>query len=307
MKTNVLKNIGSSISKAAGRTGLQIQKYSPQLLLAGGLISIGGTIFFACKATLHAEEVLDRHHQRMVEAKEAAKVAEPEDNYDISKEKTAVYVHTVVDMAKLYAPAVALGTLSVGMILASYNILNKRYLGVMAAYNAVSGAFETYRSRVKEELGEDMDRHFRYGTKKEKITVEEVDETTGKTKKIKKDAEILDGPLQPSMYARYFDSSNRNWDKNPEFSLMFLRGQQNIANDILKTRGHIFLNEVYDMLGYDHTQIGSVTGWVLGEGDDYVDFGICDSHNPEVRRFINGKDNIILLDFNVDGVIWDKI
>lgn len=303
---NVFKNVGSSLSKFTGRTGFQIRKHSPELLMAGGIIGVCGTVFLACRATLHAEEVIDRHNKRMDAAKEAAELATPDDNYDIVKEKTAVYTHTVIDFIKLYAPSVALGSLSIGMILVSNNIIKKRYLGVVAAYNAVSGAFETYRNRVREELGDDMDRHFRYGTRKEQIVVEETDEN-GKTKKVKKDAEYMEDPLMPSDYAKYFDQSNPNWDENPTFNLMFLKSQLAIANDILHTKGHIFLNEVYDMLGFEHTQIGAVTGWVLGDGDDYVDFGLYDQTRPDVRQFINGQENIILLDFNVSGVIWDKI
>ena len=117
----------------------------------------------------------------------------------------------------------------------------------------------------------------------------------------------MNAPVSASEYARYFDESNPNWDENPAFSLMFLRGQQQIANDIFHTRGHLFLNEVYDMLGYEHDPAGAVVGWVKGEGDDFVDFGLDDKTNKDVRRFVNGKENIILLDFNVSGVIWDKI
>lgn len=306
MKSNMLKNIGSSISKFAGRTGLKIQKYSPELLLVGGIVGIGGTIILACKATLRAEEVIDRHNQKMAEAKEAAELADENDNYDIRREKALVTGETALGFAKLYAPTVALGTLSIAMILVSNNIMKKRYLGVVAAYNAVSGAFDTYRARVREELGDDMDRHFRYGTTKEKITVEETDEN-GKTKKVKKDAENVTGPLAPSEYARFFDNDNPNWDENPTFSLMFLKSQENYATDLLRTRGHVFLNEVYDALGFEHTQVGAVVGWVLGEGDDYVDFGLTDQNSDSVRRFVNGKENIVLLDFNVSGVIWDKI
>ena len=80
-----------------------------------------------------------------------------------------------------------------------------------------------------------------------------------------------------------------------------------MANDIFHAKGHLFLNEVYDMLGYEDTPVGAVVGWVKGKGDDYIDFGLNDKTNKDVRRFVNGKDNIILLDFNVSGVIWDQI
>jgi hypothetical protein len=87
--------------------------------------------------------------------------------------------------------------------------------------------------------------------------------------------------------------------------MYFLKGQEMYANDVLNQRGHIFLNEIYRALGFDDTQAGAVLGWVKGQGDDYVDFGLCNQSRG--RRFVNGTDQSILLTFNHDGVIWDKI
>jgi hypothetical protein len=52
-----------------------------------------------------------------------------------------------------------------------------------------------------------------------------------------------------------------------------------------------------------------MVGWIDGgDGDGYVDFGIYDIAAVNNRReFINGYEPSIILDFNVDGVIWDKI
>ena len=89
---------------------------------------------------------------------------------------------------------------------------------------------------------------------------------------------------------------------------MFLKQQQVYATDMLKQRGHLFLNDVYDMLGILHSQEGAVVGWIYDEenpiGDNYVDFGIYDERNAD---FVNGYERSILLDFNVDGYILDKI
>ena len=51
----------------------------------------------------------------------------------------------------------------------------------------------------------------------------------------------------------------------------------------------------------------AVVGWVLGNGDNCIDFGIWDSANEKARDFVNGREGAILLDFNVDGVIYDLI
>ena len=184
--------------------------------------------------------------------------------------------------------------------------MQKRYLGVVAAYNGVSAAFEEYRKRVRDEYGEGLDKHFRYGTMYEELPV--YDENGKKTKEKEQVEKTETGMVIPNDDScRFFDSSNPNWDKNPTFSMMWLRGQQNILNDILHTRGHVFLNEVYDALGFPHTPQGAVLGWIDGEGDDCIDFGLYDPNKESVRRFVNGVDNVIMLEFNHDGVIWDKI
>ena len=298
----------TTINNATGRAGLQFKKHSPEILMGAGVIGFIGTIVLACKATTRAEEVLDRHARQMEDAKEAAEIAEPEDNYDIKKETLIVYSHTAVDMAKLYGPTIAMGTLSLACFLKAYKIVNNRYLGAVAAYNAVSSVFDLYRNRVREELGEQMDRHFRYGSEISEIETI-VDEGDGnKPKKTKEKVENTDRTnVGPSEYAKFFDKSCPEWDTNPQFNLKWLRANETAANDILNSRGHIFLNEVYDMIGLPHTSAGAVVGWVKGHGDGYVDFGLYKPDNESARRFINGEDNVVLLDFNVDGVIFDLI
>lgn len=318
MKSNWLANVSTSLAKKAGKAELVIKKNSPEILLGIGIVSFVGTVVTACRATLKADEVLDYHKRKMADIHDAKEIADknsPEDpNYEYDDELYRMdvgrqYLKTTGKMVKLYAPAVALGTLSIACILTSRNIMQKRYLGVVAAYNGLSLAFDDYRKRVVDEYGEGLDKHFRYGTTYDTLTEVKVDEETGKKTKEKVPVEQTDSSvISPNDDScRFFDSSNPNWDKNPQFSMMWLRGQQNILNDILHTRGHVFLNEVYDALGFEHTPQGAVLGWIDGEGDDCIDFGLYDPNKESVRRFVNGVDNTILLEFNHDGVIWDKI
>lgn len=303
-----------TVTNIAGRTGLKIQKHSPELLIGAGISTFLGTLILACKATTRAEAILDNHREAIDKANTVQEIIddpempmEPGDeDFDLRKEKVIIFSHTGVAFAKLYTPSMALGAVSLACFLKAYNIVNTRYLGAVAAYNAVSGAFEAYRSRVKEELGDQMDRHFRYGTEISQIDTVEVDEN-GKKKKSKETIENIDRN-GVSQYAAFFDSSCPEWDQNPLFNLKWLRANETAANDILNTRGHIFLNEVYDMIGLPHTPAGAVAGWIKGKGGDgYVDFGLYDPDNESAKRLVSGEDNIILLDFNVDGIIFDKI
>lgn len=313
MKNSWLSNVGTTLSKKAGRAELLIKKNSPEILLGIGIISFAGTVVMACRATLKADEVLEYHKKKMEDIHEAKAIADGDEEYEYDErlyrqDMGVQYLQTTGKMAKLYAPAVALGTLSIACILTSRNIMQKRYLGVLAAYNGLSLVFDEYRSRVVNEYGEDLDRHFRYGTTYDTITEVEVDEEGKKSKKKVNTENVDPGVVNPQYDScRFFDSANPNWDKNPTFSMMWLRGQQNILNDILHTRGHVFLNEVYDALGFEHTPEGAVLGWIDGEGDDCIDFGLYDPNKESVRRFVNGVDNTILLEFNHCGVIWNKI
>ena len=313
MKNNWLSKVSTSAARFAGKAEFTIKKNSPEILLGAGIVGFVGTVVLACRATCRADEVLEFHRRKIKDIEDAKEIAdadpEGEMSYDIEiyrQDKAIRYLKTTGNLAKLYAPTVAVGALSLACILTSRNIMQKRYLGVVAAYNGLSAAFEEYRKRVRDEYGEGLDKHFRYGTTYDELPV--YDENGKKTKEkeqVEKTETEMVMPTDDS--CRFFDSSNPNWDKNPTFSMMWLRGQQNILNDILHTRGHVFLNEVYDALGFPHTPQGAVLGWIDGEGDNCIDFGLYDQNKENVRRFVNGVDNVIMLEFNHDGVIWDKI
>lgn len=313
MKNNWLSKVSTSAVKFAGKAEFTIKKNSPEILLGAGIVGFVGTVVLACKATCRADEVLEFHRRKIKDINDAKEIAdadpEGEMSYDIEiyrQDKAVRYLKTTGSLAKLYAPTIAVGTLSLACILTSRNIMQKRYLGVVAAYNGLSAAFEEYRKRVRDEYGDGLDKHFRYGTTYDELPV--YDENGKKTKEKEQVEKTETGMVIPNDDScRFFDSSNPNWDKNPTFSMMWLRGQQNILNDILHTRGHVFLNEVYDALGFPHTPQGAVLGWIDGEGDNCIDFGLYDPNKENVRRFVNGVDNVIMLEFNHDGVIWDKI
>lgn len=305
-----------NLSKVLGRTGLKVKKASPELLLGVGVVSIVAGTIMACKATLKVEEVLDTHADTMEKIEQANESADIVDysERDYKKDMAITYVQTGSKIAKLYAPAVILTTVGIGCVLGSHNILHKRNLAVIAAYKGAEEAFAKYRERVVTDLGIDKDRYYRYGVKQEVITVEEIDEK-GKKKKVKQTVEVLDPEYgELSQYARFFEKgSSTQWDPTPEYNVLFIKAQQNYANDRLNARGHLFLNEVYDMLGFPRTAEGAIVGWVVNEGgDNYVDFCAYKKHGSEedinnLLDFVDGDEPGMYLDFNVDGIIYDLI
>lgn len=306
---NIVKSIPTAISRSGGATTLLLKKHSPEILVGAGVV--GGVVaaVMACKATRKVDNILDEHIHDMsqIVPAEALIDAEKEFKRDVVKAKTQIYLHTAKELVKIYAPPVTLGIASIGCILGGHGILKKRNVAIAAAYSVVQDRFNEYRSRVVDEFGEEKDKNLYFGTHQEKITTSEVDPETGKTKKVKKTVNVKD-PNGYSQYARFFDDGSPNWVSDSELNLAFLRAQQNYCNDLLHARGHVFLNEVYDILGIPRSQAGAVVGWVLSEdGDNFVDFGIYSAMNQDAVDFVNGYEESILLDFNVDGLIYDLI
>ena len=277
-----------------------------------GTVGVVTSTVMACKATLKVNEVLEDSKQKIDTIHQVSSdpaMAEKYTEEDSKKDLAIVYTQTAVKFIKLYGPSVALGVVSLGCMIGSNRILNKRNAALAAAYAAVDKSFKDYRGRVVERFGKQLDKELRYN-----IKAQEVEETTtdenGNEVVTKSTVEVAD-PNSYSPYAIVFDDGNEGWDPDPERSKFFLIQQQNWANERLKSRGHLFLNEVYDMLGARRTKAGAQVGWVYDEtncfGDNYVDFGIFDTTRSKARDFVNGYEKVIVLDFNVDGYILDLI
>ena len=305
-------DIMMTISRKVNKVGFKLKKHSPEILVGAGIISSVAGGVLACKSTLKVNEVVDKTKEdigRIHEATErgytdAGKEYTVEDS---KKDLTIVYVQTGVKFAKLYAPAVALAGAGIACILKSHGILSERNAALAAAYAAVETGFKEYRGRVVERFGNDLDRELKYGIKAKEIEHTVVNEDGSETT-VKETVEVVD-PNMRSPYARFFDDGCNGWTKSAEYNLNYLIDQQAFANDKLKQQGHLFLNEVYDMLGIPRTQAGNVVGWVYDEddpiGDNFVDFGFFDVYNQKARDFVNGYERTILLDFNVDGNILE--
>jgi hypothetical protein len=304
-----MKFIPVAVVNKMGRPLLHLQKQSPQVMFAGGVVAAVTSTVLACRATLKLSDTLQKTEELKDKALAAFEGQATNDKGELYDEKkyhkdlTVLKVKSILNVTKLYAPSAGLAMLSIALLTGSHVTLNRRNASLTAAYASVDQAFDKYRQRVVDQLGTDADRDFRYGTE---ITEEIVEGKDGKNKTVKHTRVSSEAP---SKYARFFDELCNDWKSNPEYNRAFLHCQQTYANDMLKARGHIFLNEVYDSLGIPRTKEGAVVGWVLGKGgDNYVDFGIFDDlTNPQVRDFVNGREYSILLDFNVDGIIYDKI
>lgn len=291
MKLQTIKLIGTRV---LGRGLLIGRKYAPEILTGVGVVGVVTSAVMGARATLKLEAVVDHTQDTVNDIKSVHYVDEADRSKDL------IYAHTrgVVDLVKLYGPSVSLMTVSIVSIIGGQGLLRKRNVALAAAYKALESSYNELRRRVVEDFGTDKDRDYISG----------VFETKAENEKGRA-IDVLDrDPNGLSIYARFFDESNANYNKEAEYNLIFLRAQQNYFNDLLHARGHVFLNEVYDALGLEHSSAGAVVGWILDRnGDNHIDFGIYDYRSERARAFVNGDERAIALDFNVDGVIFDKI
>lgn len=288
-------NISPSLNRAISRVSFRAQKYSPALLTGAGVVALIGAGVLAAKATLKLEDTLDAAENRMSRAKTVVEAGEADQKVIVQAQ-----IKNVVEVGKIYWLPATLAISGTVLVLAGHHILNKRYAGMVVAYKGLETAFNNYRQRVIEQYGEQVDKDIRYGLKQESI-----EDENGKKKKV-----TSVDRASTSDYIFEFGPANDNFVPNHEHNMFLLRSQQNVFNDILRGRegNHVLLHEVLDALGLPRTPASLVTGWVydpdnkFGENDikrdNVISFGIEDQWDA------NGY---ILLDFNVDGYIADKI
>lgn len=299
-----------------GTVTYALKKYSPEILLGVGITGVVGSTILACTATLKAEEILDEHAERLAHIEECVELCheagEDEEEYSIQEEKRDrrnLTVKTVGKFVRLYGPSATLMAASIGCILGAHHILAKRNVALMAAYKVVEEAFSKYRKRVSDELGENADAHFMYG--------QEVVE--GETRTFT-DPDGVEHELTPVMnhlsgFSRFFEAErpdqlggwlgSTQWSRVHEYNLDFLKAKEDHFNNMLLIKGFVTVNDVYSELGYPPTEAGMICGWRYksDRGDGYISF----RPRGVDGNWTFGQDGeSIILDFNIDGVIFDQ-
>jgi Family of unknown function (DUF6353) len=287
-------NLSAISHRALGNSELFFKKHGPAILTATGVAGFAVTTVLVGKAAIKAKPKLDQmnsDHQEIM----ARELDEDYSKNDQVREVGAVYTRGGVELLKIFWPAVTVGGLSIFCVIAAHGMMRKQQAALLAAYGTLDAGFRAYRKRVEEELGKDKELELYRGIRH----VQSVDEA-GDACDISEYDHLI-----PSVYGRFFDETSPNWSKTPEYNLLFLKSQQDWANDRLRAYGHIFLNEVYDALGLPRSQAGQIVGWKLGSpnSDGFVDFGMWDITDEDSRAFVNGLERTVFLDFNVDGPI----
>lgn len=297
-----LKTISNIVTSKVGRQGLILSKHSPKIMFVAGVIGVGATVVLACRATLKVDEVLEEHEKTKLNIDTV--VGKGLDHYtdqDRKKDLVLLYTKTFGKLTRLYGPSVITGVASIALLTGAHLILTRRNVALTAAYAAIEKGFREYRQRVTDELGPDKEQEFRHGLVDKEIEVDGVKQTVK-----------VAGKRGMSPYARCWDELSTSWTSDEQggalYNPIFLRTQQAYMNDLLRSRGHVLLNDVFDALGLSRTKEGAVVGWVYGSGgDDYIDFGVFEGDEYTAMQFVRGRESGVWLDFNVDGIVYDKI
>ena len=302
MKINT-KTLRKSFKKAQ----LTVRKHSPEILMVAGVIGTVAGAVMACKETLELEDVLDECKHEKMELEEQYAMSEEYSEDALKKDQVKLTIKQAAKIVKLYAPSVIMEVTSIGVIFASNDIMRKRNASMAAAYATLNSMYKRYRQNVIESYGEEVDKDMRFGVKHEKVT--EIDEDGNK---VKIDARIVDldnTALAISDYSRFFQMGCKGFDASSgRYNLLYLKGIQAMFNNKLIADGYVMLNDVYRELGFDTIPEGWSIGWVYDEtnpiGDNYIDFGLYEARNKN-QRAVNDWEPVILMDFNVDGNLYE--
>lgn len=295
MKFNLTRFVPKAVTRVSSNQILKVQKHSPHILFGVGAVGVVATAVLTARATLKLDEVLEPTQQKLNDAEELFKKGR--EDYSLNDYRQDVFIlrsRAAGDLVKLYALPVAVGVGSIACLAGSHHILNSRNVALTAAYAALEKSYSEYREQVINKIGID---------KEAKLYSEVIDR---REQALEPDSVIIPGGR--SIYSRRFnEQTSPSWSERPEDNWFFIKCQENYANTMLHSRGHVFLNEVYDSLNLSRTPEGQFVGWVRGNGDDHVDFGFFDNVNNNPYNYKLEKDGSILLDFNVDGPVYKLI
>jgi hypothetical protein len=290
-------NVKTSITRGLAGTKLSLKQNAPTIMTVAGTAGFAATVAMAIHATLKAHDVIPEI-RKDIQAARDVEVDEETTKEAKMHNLAKIYGESAAVLLKLYGPTLLTGSVSVALVLSGHGMMKRREASLVAAYAALDAGYRAYRQRVVERLGEEEERSLYRGAKMVKI--DRLDGEEGLPCEIVDPSDSLASP-----YGRFFDEYNPNWSKTSEYNHVFLKMQEQWANDRLTAHGYLFLNEVYEALGMERTQAGQIVGWKKNSvaGDGYVTFGIENIADQNSRAFVNGLEPTVFLDFNVDGVI----
>lgn len=297
-----------SITTAFYTGAARISKHAPTILSVTASAGVIATGYLAWKAGTRFEDVEGRDWVRRKECLRNADMIPDEDVPKIERKNRILFI---LDTVRTVTPAAIVGAATITMIYFSNSISRKRLAAMGAAYATLQTAFDGYKRTMVEALGkESVDKILKPKLPNVGKSAEEILASDNKSDAANVSDAVVNSLKALSPYARVIaEESSTCWDPNEDYTSQNLAAVQLWANRRLERKGHLFLNEVFDQLGLSRTREGAVVGWLKnGDGDNYVSFGDFDASIYRVPSDDYTRvDSNFIVDFNVDGVIWDRI
>lgn len=288
----------NKITRLFNRQLFVIKKHIPDILTVVGIGGVLTGTVLACKATTRIKPIIDDHEDKVTYIHVVDDKILPKN--EKGRELLKVYGETGVELLKLYGPAIAVNICSILCIVSSDKKMKRNTLALGAGYSALMNEYLSYRKRVADKYGKDAELELYRG---DRYLVEKNEEENSVNIRVNR--------MDIGEYTKLFDETSRYYTKTPAINFAFLRKKQEEANHLLKIRGYLFYNEVLKMLDLPLVSEGDYIGWVYDNnmivGNNYVDFGLTDFTSESVRYFINGRESVVMLNFNLDGYIYDSI
>ena len=307
--------IVETMTRAASKCGYKLKKASPTIMIVGAAIGGVTATVLACKATIKAQDILTEHNAQVESGEIQLSEGETYTEKDYKSDITTTYVQTGLKLAKVYAPAVTLGAVSLGCMFGSHHIMSKRNASLTAAYIALDKAFEEYKSRVSDRFGSRVQEELEHNIKAVELESKSTNEQ-GVEETIKEYKDIAMQHTSP--YTCIFDETVDTWQADNQLNRNYLFLMEQAANKRLRIQGHLFLNDLLSSIGTHggvtmKTPEGQIVGWIYDPNDEtrqsHVDFGVTNyvEGDDALNSFISGGERSVMLRFNCDGPIIDKI
>ena len=298
-----MSNIQEALSAGLHKVAFGLRKVGPEIGTVAGMAGIAASAIYLYKAVNESKDIL---------AKVKEEVKKLEDEGADEKDIKAVKIAGGVAVAKKVALPAGLAVASSATVLGIHHEMRKENRRLSEVITQTSLAYNALKNEIREQLGDEQADELIYSVRKpDKKEIKEIEENSPRKDEItdeeRKSYRISDGEeITPSPYAVFFDETCNNYSDDPEYNKNTLILLQAQLNERLKRVGYVYLNEVYEKLGVEKTEAGHVMGWRYAphdpnhEGDNQIDFNMWDIRSRANRRFINGYEPVVLLDFNID-------
>lgn len=295
-----------SLSRFMGRVRLSMRNHSPQIMFIGGTIAMGAAIVEAFKARPKYDEVIEEYHQMAAKQKRAAEIADDQEDGDEiypAERRLGDKIHdglvTGMKLAVVFGKVIAFGGIALGCFFGYGRIYRGWFVASAAVAEGATRKLKALEAATVAEVGKDKMQDI-----KDRMFKEEAEKRYSVDEDGKREIKDADVPTDCPSFIKWFDEANPDFKKgDPEANLSYLLNKLELLNIRLQAKGHLMANEVFQELKMQKTTWGQNYG-ILAKNEDgttnVLDFGLYNGKDPAARNFVNGYEDVFLLNFNFD-------